>query len=682
MNQVKKLFVLLTGALLSASLVVGVTACSDPEEEKPDPSTNSGTTLTLSSDLFDIATWSTGADERLKISETEEGYMKVEYSDIMRNDFVSVAADVDIDVSEINTFTMEWEILGEESVNFSLEFAGTPGDGWGYSAGYGGGDKQPGEGEDVVDFNGVYNGSDCFPMAEINKIQFFFDSGYDSVAVQTATHSNTILIKSIKLTYREPLTEAAVPADAVLTNATVGAISTDPAESSTLATSVSDGVYTIERTEAAPGSGDYGNHVNLAFDGVIPETRWIELTFGEGTSFNMLMIQVQKPNAAGDGNEEILNYQLIQSFSGEKLVIELTEAQGQQIAETSIKQLMIWLDANSGNGKGKMVIESVKFYAPAGTQLPEEPEEPETPDYGTPIEGAQVGDLWKNETVTTLETDNDTKTITRVTEAPENGDYGSWVALNYTGMSADCRKIVIALGSETNFNMLMIQVQAPNGDGGYQEVINYQVLMPTLGAQQLVIDLTAEQAQQMVETDHQYFMIWLDANSGNGTGNLVIKSVEFWAPEGTVIDPEDPSGEAGTLLDTTMGDLWKNETVTTLTTDNDAKTVARVTEASESGDYGSWVALNYADMSADCRTIVITLGEGTSCNMVMIQVQNADGSEIVKQDWNACKVGDQLVIELTAEQAQSMCDTANKYFMIWLDANSGNGCGTLVIESV
>lgn len=525
MNKVKKLFVLFAGALLSASLVVGITACKDGEEE-PEPPTGSGTTLTLGSNLFDITTWSTGADERLKISETEEGYMKVEYSDIMRNDYVSIAADVDIDVSELNTFTMEWEILGEESVNFSLEFAGTPGDGWGYSAGYGGGDKQPGEGVDVVDFNGVYNGSDCFPMTSINKIQFFFDSGYDSVITQTQTHSNTILIKSIKLTYKKPLTEATVPADAVLTNATVGAISTDPVESSTLAASVEDGVYTIERTTAAPSSGDYGNHVNLAYDGVIPETRWIELTFGEGTSFNMLMIQVQKPNAAGDGSEQILNYQLIQSFSGDKLVIALTEEQGQEIAETSIKQLMIWLDANSGNGTGKMVIESVKFYAPAGTELPEAPE---TPDYGTPIEGAQIGDLWKNDTVTTLKTDNDTKTITRVTEAPESGDYGNSVALNYSGMSADCRKIMITLGAETNFNMLMIQVQASNGDGGYQEVINHQVLTPTSGAQQLVIDLTAEQAQQMVETDHQYFMIWLDANFGNGCGTLVIENVQFFA---------------------------------------------------------------------------------------------------------------------------------------------------------
>lgn len=520
MNKVKKLFVLFAGALLSAFLVVGITACSDPEEQ-PKPSTGSGTTLTLDAELFDIMTWSTGADERMKISETEEGYMKVEYSNIMRNDFVSVAADVDIDVSELNTFTIEWEILGEDSVNLSLEFAGTPGDGWGYSAGYGGGDKQPGEGEDVIDLNGVYNGNDCFPMAEINKIQLFFDSGYDSVAVQTATHSNTILIKSIKLTYREPLTEATVPADAVLTNATVGAISTDPAESSTLAASEIDGVYTIERMAAAPASGDYGNHVNLSFDSVIPETRWIELTFGEGTSFNMLMIQVQKPNAAGDGNEEILNYQLIQSFSGDKLVIELTEEQGRAIAETSIKQLMIWLDANSGNGKGKVVIESVKFYAPVGTELPEAPG---AHDYGTPIEGAQIGDLWKNDTVTTLMTDNDTKTVTRVTEAPESGDYGNSVALNYSGMSVDCRIIVITLGEGTSCDMVMIQVQSDEG----VEIVNQNWNVCHAG-DKLVIELTEEQAQQMVATGRQYFMIWIDANFGNGCGVLVIESVAFYA---------------------------------------------------------------------------------------------------------------------------------------------------------
>lgn len=143
-----------------------------------------------------------------------------------------------------------------------------------------------------------------------------------------------------------------------------------------------------------------------------------------------------------------------------------------------------------------------------------------------------------------------------------------------------------------------------------------------------------------------------------------------------------PSGEDGTLLDTTMGDLWMNGTVTTLTTDNDAKTITRVAEASESGDYSRWAALNYADMSADCRKIVVTLGEGTSCNMVMIQVQNADGSQIIDQNWGVCEAGDELIIELTAEQAQKMCDTTNQYFMIWPDANSGNGCGTLVIESV
>ena len=63
MNKVKKLFVLFAGALLSASLVVGITACKDGEEE-PEPPTGSGTTLTLGSNLFDITTWSTGADER------------------------------------------------------------------------------------------------------------------------------------------------------------------------------------------------------------------------------------------------------------------------------------------------------------------------------------------------------------------------------------------------------------------------------------------------------------------------------------------------------------------------------------------------------------------------------------------------------------------------------------------
>lgn len=503
----KKFICVLMGAVLAVGAGLGLAACAD-DSNKENENNNGGGEYQLNHADYDI-TLQTGADPRVKLSVSEDGYYLIEYSEVFRNEYIAVSADVSIDLTETNTFTMVYENIGEKTANVSIEFMDAEG-----NTGYGGGDLAAGEEKnDVINMELCHQYGSGVPLGTVTQIQIFFDSGYSSNTADLTSYSGSFLIKSIKLSDQE------------------------------------------EETPELPGEND------------------------------------------------------------------------------------VKLDA-------------------------------------------QIGDLWINSDVTALTADNDSKTIERVTSAPSAGDYASWAGLNYSGMNAACYKIVFTLGEETDFDMLMIQVQTPNGDGSYAEVINYQVLTPASGEQQLVIDLTAGQAQQMVETDHQYFMIWLDANSGNGTGNLVIESVEFWAPEGTVIDPDEPSGEDGSLLDTTMGDLWKNETVTTLTTDNDAKKVTRVTEASEAGDYGSWAALNYADMSADCRKIVVTLGEGTSCNMVMLQVQNADGSQIIDQNWGSCKAGDELIIELTAEHAQQMCDTTNKYFMIWLDANSGNGCGTLVIESV
>ena len=370
--------------------------------------------------------------------------------------------------------------------------------------------------------------------------------------------------------------------------------------------------------------------------------------------------------------------------------MEICHQYGDNVPLGTVTKIQIFFDSGYSSNtadltaySGSIEISSVKL----SNQEEEAPVLPGENDVKLPT---AAGDLWTN--ATTLTTDNDSKTVERVTAAGASGDYGNFACLNYTGMNAACNKIVFNLGAETEFDMLMIQVQIPKADGdGNDEIINYQKLTPTSGETQLVIDLTAEQAQKMVDTANQYFMIWMDANGGNGLGKLVIASVEFWAPEGTEVtdptepvdpsDPTEPDQDEG-LLSTAMGDLWKNANVTALTTDNDSKTVERVTAAGESGDYGSWVALNYTGMSADCRKIVITLGEGTSCDMLMIQVQDASNAEIVNCTRGALSGETQLVIELTAEQAQKMAETPNQYFMIWLDANSGNGLGTVVIESI
>ena len=364
--------------------------------------------------------------------------------------------------------------------------------------------------------------------------------------------------------------------------------------------------------------------------------------------------------------------------------MELCHQYGAGVPLGTVKQIQIFFDSGYSSNSadltaysGSIEISSVKL----SNQEEEAPELPGENDVKLPT---AAGDLWTN--ATTLTTDNDTKTVERITAAGASGDYGNFACLNYTGMNAACNKIVFNLGAETDFDMLMIQVQIPKADGdGNDEVVNYQKLTPTSGETQLVIDLTPDQAQKMADTANQYFMIWMDANSGNGLGKLVITSVEFWAPEGTEVpdesEPTDPDQDE-VLLETEMGDLWQNSGITSLTTDNDTKTVERVTAAGESGDYGSWVALNYTGMSADCRKIVITLGEGTSCDMLMLQVQDASNGEIVNCTRGTLSGDTQIVIELTAEQAQKMAETPNQYFMIWLDANSGNGTGKVVIESI